>query len=48
MTHITIEREEARRILQVIDLGAGELRQRGLWLAGKTLEQALAAPVGSL
>jgi hypothetical protein len=45
MTHITIEREEAKRILHVINSGAGELRQLGLRLAGKTLEQALAAPV---
>jgi hypothetical protein len=43
MTHITIEREEAKRILHVINSGAGELRQLGLRLAGKTLEQALAA-----
>ena len=48
MTHITIEREEAKRILHVINSGAGELRQLGLRLAGKTLEQALAAPVQEL
>ena len=44
MTHITIEREEAERILHVINSGAGELRQLGLRLAGKTLKQALAQP----